>query len=134
MSSVSSSWDQRIRRAERLAAENGPASSLLTFYAQLLRHQEMLYESFRSRPLAGSIERDVSRIAESGSAMVRAVVEHGPEQLVAEARTILASDSSTCEQRLLTYWQTRSDREFFAKALLQPYGQWLADAGVRQVG
>ncbi len=134
MSSDSGSWDRRIRRAERLAAEHGPTGSLLAFYARLLRHQKDAYDSFDRRRPDGSPEADATLILESGSALLRAVADHGPAQLVTEARTLLEGDDSAREQLLLTYWKTRSDRQFFAKALLQPYCQWLADAGVMRVG
>jgi FdhE protein len=34
---------------------------------------------------------------------------------------------------LLGYWRDPSDRQFFAKAILQPYAQWLAESGVEPV-
>jgi FdhE protein len=134
MSSVSGSWDRRIARAEQLAAEGGPSAPLLAFYARLLRHQKAVYDSFDRRRPTGSFEADVNLIAKSGSALLRAVAEHGPDQLAAEADSLLETDQSVREQLLLTYWHGRSDRQFFPKALLQPYGQWLGDAAVGLVG
>jgi hypothetical protein len=64
---VSGSWDQRIRRAEQLGAENGPAASLLGFYARLLGHQKAVYDAFESRRPADAIEAEVELILESGS-------------------------------------------------------------------
>jgi hypothetical protein len=69
---VSGSWDQRIRRAEQLAAENGPVAPLLAFYARPLGHQKAVYDAFESRRLAGAIEAEVELIPESGSALLHA--------------------------------------------------------------
>src|SRR5262249_10943336 len=39
----------------------------------------------------------------------------------------LASDERTAEAVLRDYWSSRSDRRFFAKALMQPYGRWRSE-------
>jgi FdhE protein len=39
-------------------------------------------------------------------------------------------DPSAIRNLLREYWHTRSDHAFFGKALLQPYGRWLAEAGI----
>jgi formate dehydrogenase maturation protein FdhE len=131
---VAETWDRRIRRAEHLAAGGGPASALLTFYARLLQCQKAISDSFADRPPSGSIERDLLQIAHSSSRLLQDVTEHGPDPLAAQARTLLRSDAATRHDLLLTYWRDRSDRNFFAKALLQPYGQWLATAGIAAAG
>jgi len=131
---VAETWDRRIRRAEELTVGGGPESPLLAFYARLLQSQKAVYESLKNRGPAGSIEDDVLQIAQSGSALLHDVADDGPDQLVAEARTLLQSDDSTKRDLLLTYWRDRSDRNFFAKALLQPCAQWLATAGLATIG
>jgi formate dehydrogenase maturation protein FdhE len=130
---VGEAWDRRIRRAEELAA-GGPESPLLAFYARLLRSQKIVYESFNEHRPSGCIERDVQLIAQRAAALLHEVADHGPDQLVAPARALLESDDSTKQNLLLAYWTDRSDRKFFAKALLQPYGQWLAAAGLAPRG
>ncbi len=132
--SVADTWDRRIRRAEELTVGGGPESPLLAFYARLLHSQKAVYESLKNRGPSGSIEDDVLQVAQSGSALLHDVADDGPDQLVAEARTLLQSDDSTKRDLLLTYWSDRSDRNFFAKALLQPCAQWLATAGLATIG
>jgi formate dehydrogenase maturation protein FdhE len=130
---VSGSWDRRIRRAEELAAAGGAAASLLTFYARLLQRQKAAYDAFNQRPPSGSIEQDLTLLASNSVEMLREVADHGSAQLAIDARTLLDSDQSVIRNLLLTYWHARSDRAFFAKAILQPYGQWLGDAGINPI-
>jgi formate dehydrogenase maturation protein FdhE len=127
---VTGSWERRIRRAEELAASGDATASLLAFYARLLERQKAVYDGFSQQRPSGSFEQDLTVLASNGSAMLREVAEYGPEQLAAEARTLLESGETAIRSLLRAYWHARSDRAFFAKALLQPYGQWLADAGV----
>ncbi len=123
-------WEQRIRRAERLAGEPEPAASLLVFYVHVLREQKRAYHGFSNlgdRHLAGSIAADAARIAASGRGLLDVMSAYGPETLQSEARRLLDGPDATRERALLDYLSDRSDRQFFPKALLQPYGQWAAD-------
>ena len=86
---MAETWDRRIRRAEELTVGGGPESPLLAFYARLLQSQKAVYESLKNRRPSGSIEDDVLQIAQSGSALLHDVADDGPDQLVAEARTLL---------------------------------------------
>ena len=130
MARVRDSWDRRILRAEQLAATGGPSAALLTFYGRLLRSQKDVYDTFHRRPPSGSLERDLPLVMERGSALLHEVAHHGPDRLVGEARTLLEMTNSAISNQLLTYWSAPSDRQFFPKAILQPYAQWLVDAGV----
>ena len=123
------SWDRRIRRADQCAGDGGPATSLLTFYARLLRRQKAVYDALEEHRLSGALEGDLPLFRQAVSPLLRDVAEHGPNQLAAEARRLMEDDSSI-DDTLLAYWHARDDRQFFAKAILQPYGQSLADAGV----
>jgi formate dehydrogenase maturation protein FdhE len=127
---VRESWDRRIRRAEQLAAEAGPAASLLAFYARLLRQQKVIYESLQDRAITGAVEQEAAFLTRAGAAVLREVAVHGSAPLVAEAHTLLERDGSALAALLVAYWQERSDRQFFAKAILQPYAQRCAEAGV----
>jgi formate dehydrogenase accessory protein FdhE len=124
-------WDRRIRRAEQLAADNGPVAPLLGFYARLLRTQKDLYDSFDRTPPSGSLDQDLELVRRRASTLLHDVAESGPDQLVVEARSLLESADSAIDDMLRAYWRAPSDRRFFAKAILQPYAQWLADAGIR---
>jgi formate dehydrogenase maturation protein FdhE len=124
-------WERRIRRAEQLAADPIPAAPLLAFYARVLRQQRALYgELRRTGGLSGSLARDAERVGAAAVALVRDVEAHGPPPLADEARTLSAAGVPQIAARLLAYSREPSDRDFFAKAILQPYGEWLADAAI----
>jgi FdhE protein len=124
-------WERRIRRAEQLAADPGPAASLLVFYARVLRSQKVLYDELRrARPLSGAVARDAALVSTAALTLVRDVVEHGPPPLADEARSLLGGGPSRIAERLIAYSNEPSDRDFFAKAILQPYGEGLADAAI----
>jgi len=128
------SWERRIRRAEQLAADRGPAASLLTFYARVLRQQRALYDELpRTGGLSGSLARDAERVGGAALALVRDVEAHGPPPLAGEARALIAGGVPQIAERLIAYSREPSDRDFFAKAILQAYGERLADAAIARV-
>jgi len=124
-------WERRIRRAEQLAADRSPAASLLTFYARVLRQQRALYDELpRTGGLSGSLARDAERIGGAALALVRDVEAHGPPPLADEARALIAGGVPRITERLVAHSRDPSDRDFFAKAILQPYGEQLAHASI----
>jgi FdhE protein len=130
-------WDKQIQRAECLVPNANGSRELLTFYAQLLRAQKQVYEFLRSRKEwlpSGEIEGDWPVLGEAWPAFLKAVEVHGPTTLAAEARELSESDSRAFGERLITYWHSPSDIQFFEKALLQPYLRWVQESGGRPVG
>ena len=130
---MSETWDRRVSRADQLASERGPAESLLTFYARLLRRQREIYDAVKTQPLR-AFDRDLAYLAPAASALLREVAEQGPDPLAADARTLLANGESTIADVLAAYWREPGDRQFFAKAILQPYAQCLGEQGVAAAG
>jgi FdhE protein len=125
-------WDKQIERAELLAAQASGSRELLSFYSQLLRAQKEIYEFLRSRKdwlASGDLERDLPLIREPFARLLKTVETYGPEPLAAEAQELSNSNDVIIDEMLISHWLSPSDIQFFAKALLQPYGRWLADAG-----
>jgi formate dehydrogenase maturation protein FdhE len=60
---------------------------------------------------------------------LKTVAAYAPETLAAEAQELLQASNEVTDEMLITYWFSPSDIQFFAKAFLQPYGRWLAEAG-----
>jgi FdhE protein len=124
-------WDRRIRRANQLAANGGPASSLVFFYERLLRSQAVLYDKLSNAgPLTGLLDDDLASIVWPARTLIAEIAAAGSDRLAVDGHALLESSDSSLRDRLVTYWQDRSDRQFFAKAILQAYGQALSDAGI----
>jgi formate dehydrogenase accessory protein FdhE len=128
------SWNDRIARAKKLASENMASTELLAFYADLLTVQEQSYRWIRAklaRDTSSSFERDLPAVREQFSNLLDLVARRAPQPLALEARRLLEDDDrAAVDDMLLAYWQTPSDRSFFAKAALQPYASWLAEARI----
>lgn len=130
------SWDAWIRRADQLAAKGDAAKELLTFYGKLLRAQKEIYEYLRSRKgwlPSGVLEEDLRVVRAIMPTLLRSVKSHGPEALVEEAQALLRTSDAEIDEMLLQQWRDPSDLQFFAKAFLQPYARWLAEAGAKPV-
>jgi formate dehydrogenase accessory protein FdhE len=128
------SWEKRIQRADQLAAQNGEAKELLAFDAALLRAQQGIYESLQSRKgwlPSGNLEQDLQVIRTLMPKLLDAVEEYGPATLSGEARNLRQASEVEIDAVLLDYWRTPSDLQFFAKAFLQPWGQWLVETGTK---
>jgi FdhE protein len=130
-------WRRRVQRAEDLSAVDTASTSLVAFYAVLLRLQGDLYDYLSTvlgwRP-SGDLDSDLPALQPRLPAMLHGVANAAPESLASEARVLLDAGSGRLEESLLTYWRSPSDRTFFAKAIVQPYAQWLADHGVAPAG
>lgn len=124
-------WTRRIARAAVLAAAGGPAATLLAFYERLLVEQKTLCDSLPAS--TGRLEHDLDAIVPRARRMIQQIASIAPAPLAEEAHDLLASDA-TVREALMSYWRDGSDRRFFAKAIVQPYAESLADAGVRPIG
>lgn len=130
-------WNKQIERADCLAAESSGSKELLTFYAQLLRAQKEIYESFRSRKNwlpSGDLESDRPVVQSLATGLLECVAQHGTKSLSEEAQMLLAADQDVMARELLEYWRSPSDTQFFAKSILQPYARRLAETRTTPAG
>jgi formate dehydrogenase accessory protein FdhE len=128
------SWDKLIARAEQLSAKSDGAKELLVFYAHLLRAQKEIYESLRSRKNwlpTGVLEDDLHVLRGMLPELLRVAQKHGTPSLIEMAEELSRAPDDEIDAMLLTQWRAPSDIQFFGKALLQPYGRWLAESGGR---
>jgi formate dehydrogenase maturation protein FdhE len=125
-------WERRIARARQLAGGR-PAGALLEFYARLLAFQQELSARLAAHEAevttAAARDVDVAALGPFGVDLAGLVVAKGPPALAAEAKALLQDPAVAFDARLLGWWHAPSDRDFFAKALVQPWAARLADAG-----
>jgi len=122
------SWDDRIHRAETLAARMGAADAMLGFYVRLLGIQKDIYESLRNRRLTGDVALDATAETQFAPKLLAMTVSSGPATLRERAEQLQSgTDFEGLAQR---FWQSPSDRDFFGKALVQPYLERLAEQRV----
>ena len=129
-------WDSRIQRALRLAAERPESNELLTFYGRLLSAQKEIYEYLRTRERwlpSGEVARDLPVLRQAVPILLNTVKTSGPDQLASQAHTLLQASERELADVLIEYWREPSDSQFFAKALLQPYLSWLRELGTKPV-
>jgi FdhE protein len=129
-------WRRRVQRAVELAAVDTPSRALVVFYAALLRAQGDLYDRLSTRSdwrPRGRVDHDSAELRPHVAIVLRGVANAGPDSLASEARRLLGEDREI-DKSLLQFWRVPSDRQFFAKAIVQPYAQWLAENGVAPVG
>jgi formate dehydrogenase accessory protein FdhE len=134
---IRDTWQRRLQRAEELSAADTASRSLVAFYAALLRVQGELYDHLSTRSNwrpSGALDCDLPTFRSQLPLVLRAVAVAAPEPLAMEARMLLEAGVDTVEQMLLAFWRAPSDRRFFAKAIVQPYAQRLADSAVEPVG
>src|SRR6476619_1303998 len=97
-------WTKQIKRADELAEEASGSRELLVFYAQLLRAQEKIYESLRSRKdwlPSGELGRDLPVVQSLLNGLLETVTLHGPTSLAEEAQLLLAAEPDSVAQQLL---------------------------------
>jgi hypothetical protein len=129
------SWERRIDRAACLAERDEAARSMLLAYGRILGLQRDCYEALRRRPdrLVGSLDRDLPAVRASVVPMITALAASGPPGLAGEARQMLGDEGAAIDAMLFAGWRSAGGQQFFAKAALQPYAQYLAAIDVRPV-
>lgn len=119
-------WEKQVIRAKQLADTNAGTKDLLSFYTRLLLVQGQIYDYCVTQALSGELEGDLPLLQPAFPAILLAVESAGPEPLAEQARTLNDATTEDVDRMFLNYWHEPSDTEFFAKAFLQPYGQFLS--------
>jgi FdhE protein len=127
------SWDRCLERARQLARADEAVSPLLTFYAALLELQCAIASGLTSGgkgPPTGELTHDLELLRPGIGAFLESMATQGPELLATQARRLIDGPQRAIDDLLTTCWNRPNDRQFFAKAVLQPYARFLAEAGV----
>ena len=135
-------WQQRIRRAEHLAAKHPFAAEILGFYVHAARVQEGLYQrmqkssgkapSFLPAPL------DSPELLAAFPLFLKVVEEHGPALLSQVARNLQSALESAWSDLLNSCWSATdappsTPEEFIAFAFLQPYAEFVRSRSRLQI-
>ena len=91
--------------------------------------QGELYEHLSTRSNwrpSGALDGDLPTLRSQLPRVLHAVGVAAPEPLAMEARILLEAGVDSLDQMLLAFWHAPSDRQFFAKAIVQPYAQGVA--------
>jgi FdhE protein len=130
-SAAAREFERRAARAQRLAEETTVSTEPLRFSAGLYLAQAEVaaaVESIHARePLTGHLDRDVGRIIDPATAILRFAAEHGPEVLAAAAEDRLTDESAAARTRLLVYWEEGrpATEDYLSRAMLRPYVETL---------
>jgi len=121
-----SKWDQRIARAEELAAVHPFAQEALRFYQRVATFQKGLYCCL---PESGTCELDA--LLPKFPEFLSAIEPAAPEPLAQSAREWRARAEDRWHELLTSHWQSLSSGSspdaLLAWLFLQPYAERLAD-------
>lgn len=126
-------WERQTARAIELTDSVAGSAELLGFYSRLLHAQSQVFQhciTSRSN-LSGELNADLPTLRTAFDAILSAAEVAGPERLVEQARGLKHATTDEMDHLLLSYWSDPSDTDFFAKAFLQPYGQFVASTAPR---
>src|SRR5882672_2591685 len=144
---TTSPWQQRIRRAEHLAAKHPFAEEFLRFYIHLAAFQQRLYDRLRkssagrtpavlleetqsaSRPLSGQQDGDdIKPLLAAFPEFLVLVEEKAPTPLAQIARDLRSSDPNSWHDLFTQVWthidSPTDPQEFLVLAFLQPYAEF----------
>lgn len=126
-------WDVAIARADVLSARHKSAADLLFFYRAVVRFQKEIYRRVRAHPKVDARKLDTAMLAAFFPDFIQLVEKYGPAELVAQAAKF--QDRQDWEQILRSCWQQTHERlEVLARAILQPYVQYLSERWHVEVG
>jgi FdhE protein len=124
-----SKWDQRIRRADELAAEHPFAAEVMRFYSHVAGFQKDLYAGM------AEVGADLHRLVPKFPVFLAHIAAAAPEPMAQCARDLKRRDSADWLDALNGFWrdppafQPEPGRatELLACMFLQPYAEYLAD-------
>jgi FdhE protein len=130
------SWDRRIARAGELSKEQPAAAELLAFYQGIARFQKTVYQQ-----VDASTDRELSVLLPHFPGLISLVSTTGSAALGETARVLSDSVPSDRMELLTAVWQHEveskllsNEQVFFGHALLQPYGEALAQRAAASNG
>ena len=134
-------WQQRIRRAEQLAAQHPFSADILGFYIQVASFQQSLYErvSANKKAISFSSSLESPELLASFPSFLSLVEEKAPASLAEIAHELRGQSSSSWLELLTQCWSNIDSpddpAEFLVLAFLQPYAEFVrSDAQLQLAG
>jgi FdhE protein len=140
---------RRIARAEELANQYPLAAEMLRFFVPVARFQDELYSSaenaFKNQEQSASFAQPLAaEVAERFPGFLSLVERIGPGPVAAAAHELRNQTADAHRELLTAFWTSAGapvfklndrDTEFFARAFLQPYAEFVRErAGKQQNG
>jgi FdhE protein len=134
-------WQQRMRRAEKLAAQYPFAAEILGFYVHLARFQESLHQRLErasTTPVSISSPPESAELLAGFPAFLSLVGEEGPAQFARIADDLRNSPTGSWSDLLSHCWSATdappaTPEEFLAFAFLQPCAEFVRSRAGLQV-
>ena len=131
-----SEWDKRIQRAADLAERFPHAAAVLGFYGDVLTFQRAIYLDVSSRAAQSAAMEgtfrdrlDLSDALRYLPALLSLAQEKGTAKLAEDAKGIQAASGEQQREMLQEFLAAApAAQPFFARTLLQPYAEWLAQS------
>jgi FdhE protein len=128
---IRSKWDQRIRRADVLAAEHSFAAEGLRFYSHITRFQKDLYSGMSD----GGDETNLHLLLPRFPDFLTHLTAAAPEPLAQSARDLRKREPAYWLEALNNFWLHASEfqpepgrtEELLSCIFLQPYAEYRAD-------
>lgn len=130
---ATTTWQQRIRRAEHLAAQHPFAAEILGFYIHAARFQEGLYRRLETSagktPISLSAPLEPAQLFAAFPSFLEVVEESGPALLAQVAHDLRTAPASAWSHLLNACWSAAGEppskpEEFLAFAFLQPCAEF----------
>jgi FdhE protein len=139
-----SKWDQRIERADSLAAAHPFAAEVLQFYKRIATFQQALYshgagtggnESGKSVSSLPRENLNVNLLLPKFGEFLSSVETCAPQPIAQAARDLYAQGAGQWQDSLSSFWRNASDFQpspgqpgmLLAWIFLQPHAEYLAD-------
>jgi FdhE protein len=143
-----SKWDQRMRRADELAAAHPFAAEVLQFYKRVAGFQKGLYSHLHGacgngsgRRVSGLFHQDLDlySMLPKFPEFLLLIATVAPQPIAQSAGDLRAQTPRQWQDLLITYWRTAPDFQLthenteplLAWLFLQPYAEYLADQSER---
>lgn len=139
---ANTTWQRRIRRAEKLASQHAFAAEILGFYVHVARFQESLFQRIENRygnnPVPPSGLPEFPELLASFPAFLSLIEEKAPARFAQVANDLCNSFSSAWSELLQHCWSNTeqppdSPEEFLALVFLQPCAEFVRSRAALQL-